>query len=174
MLKPIDHCLLCDLKELVPGKGPVCSLTQEKPAFISRCSTIELDENLRERLTDALEYSETVKHSKGMTMLNFYTYLGLSVVVAGGAYALHNFLWDIGWISTLPFVVGVAGVSLLGLAIGPLRKYKTHMELGQAKLDKIANVLKVYGKSYNYETEIVKRRHEEPEQQAKCIRLAIK
>jgi hypothetical protein len=48
------------------------------------------------------------------------------------------------------------------------------MELGQAKLDKIANVLKVYGKSYNYETEIVKRRHEEPKQQAKCIRLAIK
>lgn len=174
--------MLCDLKKLIPGKGPVCSLTSEKPTFTNSCNSIKLKKALEEKLAAAIEYYETTKFSKGITMLNFYTYLGFSIVTIAAAFVFHNFLWNgvptetggmVRVFSVIPFVLGMAGITLLGYATGPLRHYKTHLKLSRDKLEKLSDILKVYNKSFDYEVEIVKRRHENPEKQAKCTKINV-
>ncbi|MDA8886499.1 hypothetical protein N8368_01250 [Bacteroidia bacterium] len=173
MIKPIDHCQLCDHMEIAPGKGPVCSLINEKPRFNGKCYDKKYDKTLRVKLSNAIESYETVKFSKGDVMLNLYTYLTLGVVVMGGAYFLHRFLWESGWLSTLPLIVLVAGFSLLGYALGPFRKYKSQMEITKRRLDKITEILRLYSISYSNDIEIVKRRHETPEKQVRCVNWII-
>lgn len=172
-IRPIDHCLLCDNMILESGKGPVCGLTAEKPKFSGKCQDKKFDETLKQRLIEAIQNYETMKNSKGEVMLSFWSYLILSILVTGGAVALYLFLWESGWFSAIPFVIGAAGIALLGYAFGPLNNYRSKMTVYGQKLRKYEDILNLYATRFEYEVEIVKDYQANPQKQAKCRNLVL-
>lgn len=172
-IRPVDHCLLCDNKILLPGKGPVCSLTDEKPKIFGKCQDKKLNNTLKQRLTEAIENYETMKNSKAEVLLSFWAYLILSALVTGGAVLLYLLLWESGWFSTIPFVIGAAGIALLGYAFGPLNNYKSKMSVYGQKLRRYEDILALYAITFEYEIEIIKDYQAIPQKQAKCQNLEL-
>jgi hypothetical protein len=171
MIKSIEHCHLCEHKEMIPGEGIMCMATMTKPDFIGTCGKKEFSKVMHFRLIQRLEEYETIKYSKKAVRLNFYAYgiLGTGVVI--GAYLFYKFLWSSGWFSMVPLIIGVMGFTLLGYAIGPINNYRSKLSVSHAKLEKMTAILALYNLSYDFE--IIKRRHEEPEMQARITRLDV-
>lgn len=172
-IRPIDHCLLCDNKTVMQGRGPVCGLTEEKPSFIGKCMDKKFNKVLKQRLAEAIENYETMKNSKSEVMLSFWTYLILSIIVTSGAVLLYLFLWESGWFSALPFVIGAAGIALLGYAFGPLNNYRSKMAVYGQKLRRYEDILGLYAIRFEYEIEIVKDYQAIPQKLSKCRNLVL-
>jgi hypothetical protein len=158
---------------MIPGEGVFCMVTSEKPNFTGSCSKKDFSKVMHFRLMERLEDYETIKYSKKAVRLNFYAYGILGLVVMISAYLLFTFIWQMGWFVTVPLMIGVAGFTLLGYAIAPVNNYRSKLAVSHTKLEKVGSILALYNLSYDYEVDIVKRRHEEPEMQAKITRLNV-
>lgn len=172
-IREIDHCVLCDHKEMVPGSGLVCTVTNEKPNFSGVCTKYRGQNVLRSTLEETLESYETLKRTKSSVLINFILYLSLSILVITGAYFLHTYVLDKGVLSVLPLIIGVAGITLLGIAFGPLNYYRNNIKILKRKLDKIGAVMNLNNISHSYEIKFIKEIHLKPKMQAKCHNLNI-
>lgn len=70
------------------------------------------DKEIREKVLEGLDKLEDQGHikpedPKPKSSKLFYTILGYVLIAAGGAFAV--LLWNQGWVSTLPFLIIIAG-----------------------------------------------------------------
>jgi len=159
---------------MIPGEGVICKVTHEKPDFTGKCSSKEYTNVMRLRLIERIEDYETIKYSKRAVRLDFYAYGILGLGVIASAYLVYMYFWAGGWFTTVPLIIGVAGFTLLGYAIGPVNNYRSKLGVSFEKLKKIIKILEVYDLTFEYDVEIVKRRHEMPEKQARVTFLEVK
>lgn len=149
----------------------MCRLTLEKPQFKEKCPSKIFEENAHHSITQAIEPYESMKRTRPMVILGFWTYLTFALVLIGGAIALYFYLWNHGWLSVVPLVIGAAGVALLGYAFGPWSYYRSKMAINGDKLKKYEDLMAVYGITFEYDIEMVKDYQASPQDQAKCRNL---
>jgi F0F1-type ATP synthase assembly protein I len=143
------HCSLCDNQIVDFKTGTTCGLTNEKPDFRIKCSKIQLTEKFENKLKAVNVDFEKIKRTKSATY--FYSvvlgFAGLVVIIGG--YVLGEYIFEKGFISTVPLIIMVLGLTPLGMAVGILNKYRRGLKIAQLEKSRIDEVLKVYSIEYD-------------------------
>ena len=140
--------------------GVYCSLTNEKPNFLNKCSSKDFGKTLEKEIAKVNTKLKLVENTKKEAMLHLYIYLTFSVITLAGAYFFTTFMWDLGWISSISYTIGAIGLGLIPYAISPLNKYKTEIKLASIAIFKLDEVLKLYNYSYDFDIKLAKGPHD--------------
>lgn len=160
-MRKTKHCSVCQHATRDASRGIVCALTSDKPKFGKKCDRIDFAEHLMVHQIEKVTIEQgKVTRKKGLTMLNFFVFLGLSVAIVLSGYLLGSFHYDQGVLSTIPLVIIFIGLSVLSLAFGPFNKYKQEIGVANEKKKEIDDMLALYGIDYQMNLDIQKGVHD--------------
>jgi hypothetical protein len=153
------HCALCDNQKLDLITGTTCGLTDRKPAFHKTCSKIELNEKFENTLKNINVEYQKIKRKKILIYIYFLFFLivGIAVMIFGyllGKYALKKSVF-----STIPIIIMMVGLTLIGMAIGSLNKHLNDLKIAKDKKDKLDLILNQYQITYDIEIKFGKEVH---------------
>lgn len=143
------HCVLCDNKIVDYKTGVICSLTNKKPDFQEKCNTIKLDNIFKSKITEKnIEYEAVLKtrvDAYGM----FIFYLIIAILIFVGSYLLGKYIFDAGYISTVPLIIMGVGIIPLGVAFGTFNNYRSLLSIATKRKQELDKITKLYGYAYN-------------------------
>ncbi len=141
--------MLCDNKIADFKTGAICSLTNKKPDFQGKCNVIKLDNTFKSKITEKnIEYEAVLKtrvDAYGM----FTFYLIVAILIFVGSYLLGKYIFDAGYISTIPLIVTGVGIVPLGVAFGTLNSYRSSLKIATKRKQELDNIIKLYGYAYD-------------------------
>jgi len=159
-MKPAEHCLLCEHRESHFQTGAICGLTGIAPNFKGKCDVIDLGNTLKSKIEEVNVALHLVEQTKAATIVNALFFTGISLAVAYGGFALNQYVLEMGYLAAMPWVIVVLGISILGLAIGPVNKYRTRLQIAQGNKRMVDDVVTVYGLDYDIQLKIDKGPHD--------------
>ncbi|PHQ31320.1 hypothetical protein [Leeuwenhoekiella nanhaiensis] len=143
------HCDLCDHQEKSLSQGSICTLTGHKPAFSNTCSKISLGTEFEDKLKDVnIRYAKLQK-DRAITYAYFIVFLLIGIVVIAGGFLFGKYIYDKGFLSTVPLIIMAVGLAPLGLAIGTLNKHLENRKAAKLKKDRVDAVLEKYRITYD-------------------------
>lgn len=153
------HCQICDHRIFDLENGIRCGLTNQKPQFEATCQNAFFDKNLEQDIEDINVKYKLVGQTKALTYANFVVYLvvGFSIIIAGYLVGVHAYNHQV--LSTVPLFIMGAGVPVLGLAFGPLNKYRQEMSVAKQNKEELHRLLELYQIEYTIDIKINKDLH---------------
>ena len=156
-----DHCALCENQVIDFHEGTYCKLTSARPKFLEKCRDISLEQKLEKLLIDSsIELAKT-KSTKAVAVTHMVIYITISIAIMVSSYLLSTYIFERGFISTVPLIIFGVGFLLLPVSFGPFNSYRQRVGVAQRAKDKIDNVLATYGVNYNMDISLGKEIHEE-------------
>ena len=151
MIENTDHCLVCENSKKDFKTGTYCGITNEKPKFINKCSSKIFGKTLEQKIKDVNKAIKLVEITKGKTTLHVITYLSFSIMILIADYIITNYIWKLGWMSSVTLTIGAVGLGMIPMAIAPLNKYNRTIKLAREDKIKLDELLSVYNMSYDIE-----------------------
>jgi hypothetical protein len=159
-MEKTQHCVVCEHKKVDFTTGSYCGITDKKPKFLEKCRDIKLGEILEQRLSEVNVDLEKIKNKKAGVLTNVITFTSLSAGVFIAGILLWQFIWDSGYIATLPIIVMGTGFIGIPKYLGPLFKFKNELGAAQSKKDDLDKLLDLYGVTYKLDIELKKGPHD--------------
>ncbi len=152
------HCVLCDNQIVTFKDGTICSLTNKKPEFNKTCFKIEFNEKFEEKIKTTNLSVENIKRKKFDYYGSFVLFLCIGMGLIIGGYFIGKYVFDKGFISTVPLIIMGAGILPLSYAFGFFNTYNNERaiaEQNKVELDTILNLYKIsYDIDFEYQKEI--------------------
>ena len=152
--------MVCENKKVDFTTGSYCGITDKKPKFLEKCRDIKLGDTFEKRLLEVNIDLEKIKDSKSSVVLEVVTFTSMSVGVLIAGILLWQFIWDSGYIATLPIVVMGAGFLGITKYLGPLFKFKQELGTAQSRKEDLDKFLELYGVTYKLDIELRKGPHD--------------
>ncbi|MEH0154050.1 hypothetical protein V6R21_07860 [Limibacter armeniacum] len=91
--------------------------------------------------------------------MNFVVFMSIGVGVIAFGYLFGEYLWDAGWISTVPLFIMFVGLSIIPFGANPLRQYIQSIRVANLKKQELDEVLKLYNIEYAIDITVKKDFH---------------
>lgn len=145
------HCELCDNRAFDVQTGTVCSLTNRKPQFDNKCPDIKFGENHITQIKEVNINYFKVASTKNLTIANFIIFFTIATIAILAGYLLGAYIYEGGFISTVPLIIMGTGVLILPFATGPLIKYRQAIKVEGSKKSRLDKLLASYNIEYDAE-----------------------
>ncbi len=157
------HCNLCENRLFDINTGTRCNLTGQRPEFNNTCSDIKFGERIEKVISEVNIDLELIKRTKNISYGNFVVFLLISLAFIGSGVYLGIYLLTFSStsivISTVPFIIGGIGISILPKASGPLNKYRQGIAVANENKQKLDALLIQYNIEYNIDITVKKDLH---------------
>lgn len=158
-----QHCNLCENRLFNIHEGTRCNLTGQRPEFNRSCTDIKFGERLEKVIAEINVDLELIKRTRNLAYGNFFFFILISLVFIGvGIYLgthLLTFSTTSYLVSTVPFIIGGIGISIIPMASGPLNKYRQGITVARKKKKDLDEILKLYNIEYIIEIKVNKDLH---------------
>lgn len=146
-----QHCLICDHHVKDFKAGILCGLTRKKPNFQFQCPDAKFAGLMDEKVKAVNVKCYEIRGKKGdfIASLAFQIIIGFSILTGG--YLFYEFLWQNGWIATVPFGMMFLGALLMARSVGIIRFYRQEKEMAEANKTELDTLLAAYKMSYDIE-----------------------
>lgn len=161
------HCELCENRLFDMEMGSVCGLSNQKPAFKTKCSEINFGDNHLAKIKKTNIDFYKIEATRYINISHFILYLTIGVIVIFGGYFLGTEAWDKGVISTVPLIIIGIGVSFIPIASGPLINFYQKLNVEKKRKKTLDELLKTYNFEYSCEVEVQEDVHGNKEYEAK-------
>lgn len=148
-MNPTYHCDLCDHQKKSLSQGSICAITGHKPTFGNTCSKIKLGTRFEDKLKDVNIRYAKLQNDQAITYTYFIVFLLIGIGVIVGGFLFGKYVYNRGFLSTVPLIIMAVGLAPLGLAIGTLNKHLENRKSAKFKKDRVDAVLEKYRITYD-------------------------
>ncbi|WP_046756754.1 hypothetical protein [Kordia jejudonensis] len=167
-----SHCTICDNRIYDFQTGAICGLTNEAPNFSQKCKYIKPEKKLEEKIVEVHTKLKLVTKTKTDTISHFIFFTILNILIVTVYYFLVTYDMYNGYVPGIRFVI-VGSLCLLGIAIGPIHKYRRDYKIAKNNKERLDALLKIYKLDYEVSVDIINEAHGDydVEKQVKIFRV---
>lgn len=153
-----QHCSFCEHKKFDFTTGNLCGITNKKADFIRKCPKIEFGNNAKIEIARINQEYKKIQNQKVDVYghLVMFSIIGVVIIVADIFFS--QYLYNIGWISTISIIGIGIGISMIVYAFAPFYKYREANSVAKDKKKELDNFLALY--DYDYEINFEKKNPE--------------
>lgn len=153
------HCQFCTHQKRDFQTGTTCGLTEEKPYFNTRCPNINFNKQVENQIEELNVDLELVKFKKGAAIFHAIVFGCIAALIIVSGILIGVFVWEAGFIATVPLLIVSSGLGLVPFAIAPLNKFRNELGVAKRRKEEMDEILTGYKVKYESKISISKDIH---------------